>query len=57
MKVEEIRKFRGWTRMELARRAGVSYSLLFNIERKGRKPKPRSAKKIADALGVGVDIF
>ena len=53
-RVEELRKARGWSQAELARRAGVSQSNIRDIETAaaGYTPSDKSVKGVARAFGV-----
>ena len=51
----ELMQERGLTVVTLARRAGVTHVAISLIVRGKRAPNIRTARKIADALGVGVD--
>lgn len=55
--VKELRTARGLTRSQLAAQAGCSYNLIGAIERDKRKLTVASARSIADALGVPLDVF
>jgi len=47
---------RGWNQRELAARAGVSRTTLYQIERGGvSRPRPSTLKRIADALQVEIE--
>lgn len=46
------RSFRGWTRRELAERAGVHEQALYEWEKGRKSPTLTSADKVLDALGV-----
>ena len=48
---------RPWSQKELARRAGVSHSLIALIETGDRQPSLRNAIAIAKAFGVPVKAF
>jgi transcriptional regulator with XRE-family HTH domain len=54
-RVEEIRKERGLTQTELARRLGVQQSTISLIENEARTPSAGLLLKIADELGVTID--
>ena len=54
-RVEEIRKERGLTQTELARRLGVQQSTISLIENEERTPSAGLLLKIADELGVTID--
>ena len=51
-RLEMLRKARGWSRLELATRAGITESTIIRAERSnGRHVQARSLEKIAHALG------
>ena len=51
-RLQALRKARGWSRLELATRAGVTESTIIRAERSnGRHVQGRSLEKIARALG------
>jgi transcriptional regulator with XRE-family HTH domain len=54
--LDAIRDVRGFTREQLAERAGISRFGLFKIER-GGDVRASTLKKIADALNVDMKIF
>jgi len=58
---EEVRGFRarrGWTQAQLADRAGVSATLIYELERGRANPTLGTLVKIAAALGVeAVELF
>lgn len=43
---------RGWSKQELARRAGVSRSTIVNMFRRGTAPTPSTLEALAEAFGV-----
>jgi transcriptional regulator with XRE-family HTH domain len=53
-RVAAIRKLRGWTGRELARRASVSYSLLAKVESGAAPATPAFIGAVARALRVDV---
>lgn len=53
----ELRATRGWTKAELARRSGVSYSMIKYVEAGERQFSDVTAVKIARALGCTPDDF
>lgn len=59
--LETMRILRGFTLSSLALASGVSKDALWRFEQpatKSRRPRPNTAKKIADALGCAVeDLF
>ena len=54
-KVERYRVSQGKMRKDLARKSGVSYSQIAQIERGETGGSEYSAKAIADALGITID--
>ncbi len=46
---------RGWSQEELAQRAGCSPTLIALIETGKRQPSLETARRIARALGLGLD--
>ena len=55
--IEQLRRDRGWSRSELARRARMDASDVGKIERGIMRPYPGQIMKMAKALGVtGIDI-
>ena len=56
--IQELRRKNDMTQEELALKSGVSYTTLIKIERGSvQNPTVMTIKKIADALGVTVDII
>lgn len=54
-KIKKLLDDRGWSASELARRAGLSQRSVAYIIKGAREPGVRTARLIANALGVGVD--
>jgi transcriptional regulator with XRE-family HTH domain len=54
-KLRRLRKERGWTQRELARRVGVTETHLRGVEVGIRGPSVALIRQIAAALGVSVD--
>lgn len=52
--VRELRERRGWTLRELARRSGLSVSLISEVERDLVNPSVASLNRLARALGVRI---
>lgn len=50
--IEQLRRDRGWSRSELARRARMDASDVGKIERGIMRPYPGQMLKLAEALGV-----
>lgn len=53
-RVKRIRQERNWSQQELSLRSGISTPHISSIERGKRFPSLDYARKIADALGVGL---
>ncbi|MFC0190403.1 helix-turn-helix domain-containing protein [Fictibacillus aquaticus] len=51
-RIRAYRKLKGHTQEGLAKSAGISVSVLGEIERGSRKPKPELLLKIADILNI-----
>lgn len=51
--IEQVRKSKNMSRYKLAARSGVTYTLIFRIE-KGADARLSTLKKLAQALGVSV---
>lgn len=56
-KVRELRKKRGLTQDQLARRAGLTNNGLIQVECGRRAPKASTLAALADALKVKTDVF
>jgi transcriptional regulator with XRE-family HTH domain len=56
-KLVRLRAKRGLTMAELARRSGVSYSMIKYIHAGEKQPSDVLAEKIAKALGVHTEAF
>ena len=54
LRVRELRLERGWSLKELASRAGVTEKTLIDLEHERHPARPKTVKKVADALGVSV---
>jgi transcriptional regulator with XRE-family HTH domain len=52
MRLSEERALRGWSRAELARRAGINASTVGLIESGRLRPYPSQLLKLANALGI-----
>ena len=52
MRISQERKRRGWSRAELARRAGMNGGTVGLIESGRFKPYPGQLRKLASALGL-----
>lgn len=51
-RVEQARQARGWSRLQLAERAGISRQNLWELEARGQFPGPQTMTALATALGV-----
>jgi transcriptional regulator with XRE-family HTH domain len=51
-RVRELRKQRGWSLSELARKAGIARSYLFRIEEGKSSPTYEKIRALAEALGA-----
>ena len=54
MRVRELRLEQGWSLKELASNAGVTEKTLIDLEHERHPARPKTVKKVADALGVSV---
>ena len=54
MRVREFRLERGWSLKELASHAGVTEKTLIDLEHERHPARPKTVRKVADALGVSV---
>jgi DNA-binding XRE family transcriptional regulator len=52
VRLRELRADRGWTRQELAERAGVSKEAIYTHERGRKHPRRDTLCLLAEALGV-----
>lgn len=51
-RIKGLRRLKGFTQQELAEQVNISVSLLSNIERGLRKPKPLLLEQVAHTLNV-----
>lgn len=51
-RVQTLREERGWSRVELARRSGVSLSVINKMERGETQPRRQTLCNLAEALGT-----
>ena len=54
--LREWRGRRGWSQAELAARAGLSKGMLVQIEQSQTNPSIATLSKVADALGVRIEL-
>lgn len=54
-KVYALRTKKGLTQVELAKLVNVSQSMIWQFEKKNRKPTPNTAIQLAKTLGVKLD--
>lgn len=55
--MRELRTMHSMTQMELAKRVGVSQPSIASMEAGRTRPRIKTAKKIAEVLGVSWDMF
>lgn len=53
--IKDEMRAQGVSQSELARRSGISESMISRLLNRKRRPSPQSVRKIADALGVSAD--
>lgn len=53
--IRELRTEKGWAQAELAHRAGVAPSSIYNWESGRYEPRASQLRNLADALGVKMD--
>lgn len=51
-RVDDLRKERGWSKTELARRADLRHATIDNLQTSSRVPQPRIVHALADAVGL-----
>ena len=56
-RIAELRKAKGWSQSELAKKIGVSYTQMSRYEIKGVQPPANTINKLADALGTSIDFL
>lgn len=54
-RIRRYRRERGWTQAQLGRATGLSAKTISSIERGRERPLERSARALAEALGVELD--
>ena len=55
--IKDFRKMKGLTQKEMARRLNIPYSTYSNYENDNREPNKEMINKIADVLGIDVNIL
>lgn len=55
--IAQLRLKNGWSQAELAKRAETSQSYIARLELGQTDPQMSTARKIADALGVSIEVF
>ena len=55
MRIRQVRKVKGWSQDELAKKCGISMSFLGHIERGTRIMSLDTFVRICEVLGVGAD--
>lgn len=56
-RIAELRKSKGWSQSELAKKIGVSYTKMSGYEIKGVQPPANVINKLADTLGTTIDFL
>lgn len=56
-RITELRKAKGWSQTELAKKTGVSYTQMSRYEIRGVQPPANTLKKLADVLDTTVDFL
>lgn len=56
-RIRELRLSKGLTQIELGRRVGLSSRMMAYYEVQGGEPRPELLVKIAEVLGVSVDVL
>ncbi len=54
-RIAELRKTKGWSQGELAKKVGVSYTQMSRYEIRGVQPPANTLKKLADVFDTTVD--
>jgi len=54
-KIRKLRKSKGWTQTELAKRLGTSQKVITSYETGSKKPPLKRIPTIADVFGITVD--
>lgn len=55
--LKQLRRERGWSQAELARKSGLHFTTISMAESRGYQPGPRQIAKLAAAFGVGPDVL
>jgi transcriptional regulator with XRE-family HTH domain len=53
--IRELRQRKLLSQRELAEKAGVSETTIVKLELGATRPQPRTLRKIAEALGIGIE--
>lgn len=56
-RIRAFRKLKGYTQADLAKKLGISLSILGEIERDNRRPTQELIQKISQTLHVSIDEF
>lgn len=56
-RLRRLRKFKGWTLLELAERAGVSQPFLSGLENGDKQPRLQTLENIASALDAPIHLL
>lgn len=55
--LKSLREGKGWNYQQLAERAGLAVGFVWRLEAGQRSPSLATAQKLADAFGVGIEVF
>ena len=56
-RITELRKQKGWSQSELAKKIGISYTQMSRYEIKGVQPPANILNKLADTLSTSIDFL
>ncbi len=51
-RIKKERIIKGLTMREVAHKAGISYTSIYQLEKGQNKPQPKTIRKICDVLGI-----
>lgn len=55
--IEKLLNVKGWTKYRLSKESGVSMTVIYSLSSKECGPTAETLLKLADALGVSVDVI
>jgi transcriptional regulator with XRE-family HTH domain len=55
--LKQLRRERGWSQAELARKSGLHFTTISMAEHRGYQPGPRQMAKLAAAFGVSLGVL